>query len=284
MIARRGFALLTVLFTISLIGGLSAAVTASANRAIRSAQNRVAWERAYWRAYGCASRMHAAANAALDTINATRRLDAWRRLNEMASTSPALKGCDTTLEAAGTRIDVNSAPSEVLEHVVDAIGTSASATDLVEFVVSSRDSVPIVDVREVASRMRAELPPDSTLHLLEQLLSVDRGRISLATAPASVLAMVPGFTPEAAEALVTKRGSTGAIADLSELLPLLSSAARSELIARYPDAQRVTTTEPDAWTIRSVATDGVRTVPVELRWRLVRRAGNIEVADGRVVR
>lgn len=284
MKTRRGFALLTALWTISLIGSVSAAVMVVANTSIQSTENRVAWERAYWRAYGCARRMEAAANAALDTVEAARQMGAWRQLNESVVGASILEDCDATLEAAGTRIDVNSAPTEVLERVFETLGAGAGSQDLAVAVASARDSAPIVDLRELASHLPTVLLSDSSLNALRVLLSVERGRISLATAPAPVLATVPGFTREAADALVARRQANGPIRDLSELLALLSSAARSMLVDRYPDAQRATTTEPDAWIIRSVATDGTRSVPVELRWRLVHRGRSVEVTDGRVVR
>jgi DNA uptake protein ComE-like DNA-binding protein len=281
---RRGFALLTALWTISLIGSLSAAVIAVASTSIKSAENRIAWGRAYWRAYGCARRTEAAANAALDSIEATRQPGAWRQLNESIAGASLLEGCDATLEAAGTRVDVNSASNEMLERVFETLGAGVWSQDLAATVVSARDSEPIVDLRELAIDLPAEVSRDSLLHGLEVMLSVERGRISLATASAPVLATVPGFTRETADALVARRQANGPIRDLSDLLPLLSSAARSALVDEYRDAQRVTTTEPDAWMIRSVAIEGTRAVPVELRWRLVRRGRSVEVTDGWVVR
>jgi hypothetical protein len=284
MTMRRGFALLTALWTISLIGSLSAAVIAVASTSIASAENRVAWERAYWRAYGCARRAEAAANAALDSIEAARQLEAWRQLNESIAGAFILEGCDATLEAAGTRIDVNAASNEMLERVFETLGAGVWSHDLAVTVIIARDSAPIVDLRELASHLPSELQPDSLLPGLEMMLSVEPGRISLATASGPVLATIPGFTREAADALVARRQANGPIRDLSDLLPLLSSTARSALVERYPDAQRATTTEPEAWIIRSVAIEGTRAVPVELRWRLVRRGRSVGVTDGWVVR
>jgi hypothetical protein len=114
----------------------------------------------------------------------------------------------------------------------------------------------------------------------DSVLSVDRGRISLSTAPVSVLLALPGFTKEAAEAVVALRDAGTPLPSLLALLDVLSPSSRSSVLSRYSDVARIATTDPDAWILTVRASADSPLAPVLLRLRLQRAGRRAIVTDG----
>jgi hypothetical protein len=250
--------------------------------AIGAAANRVAWEHAYWRAAGCARRAVAAVDVALDDVGVVRQADAWRRIDDLVQGAPRIAGCDVVIEAAGSRIDVNHASAEAIERALASIGRPDWTSPMRDR-LARRNDEPIRDLGELAELAGAE-SRDSVLVTLDALFSIERGRVSLATAPLPVLAMVPGFREETANALVSHREMHGPISDLGQLLPLVSRTAAARLTERFPDAVRATTPDPEAWIVKSSSSAGVPTVAVEVTLRLVRSMHGVDVVAGTVSR
>jgi len=111
----------------------------------------------------------------------------------------------------------------------------------------------------------------------ERYLTVDPGRVSLATASIPVLRSVPGITRETAERIAELRDAGTPVASLLGVTTSISEESSQALAARYPDAVRVTTPDPDAWIIRSRVTRGMPAVDVLIEWRVVRNGPRCQV-------
>ena len=98
---------------------------------------------------------------------------------------------------------------------------------------------PLADIRELA-RVRGfeNLPP------FEAVLTAEPGRVSLATAPATVLLAVPGFTRETADRIVALQDAGTPVTDVTSLLGLVSRASADSMLAHFPEIARVTTPDP----------------------------------------
>jgi len=134
----------------------------------------------------------------------------------------------------------------------------------------------LADLRELA-RVRGFEEPGR----FDSVLTIEPGRVSLATASVPVLMAVPGITRETAEQIVELQHAGTPLASLLEITPVLSSRAASALEARYVDATRLTTADPDAWLVRVRAAHGFPSVAVQLEWRVIRTGRQCAVARTR---
>lgn len=304
--AHRGFALLTVLWVMVGLATLGVAASLAAREAVATARNRLTLSRAFWNAEDCLARLQAALAEAME--GAGTRQDpraAWSRIDAAAESSSLLAGvaCDVTLRAAGSTVDANTADRDQLVALFAAGGIARHTADsLADALLDWRDddnvarpfgaerawydsarrdpprNGPFGDARELVRVRGFERVPD-----LASIVDVEPGRISLAHAPAPVLASLPGFTGEAVERVLELRARGERIPDLLAFAGLLSRAGRDSLTARYADLVRVSTLEPDAWlaTIRTTAGEAppvtatieARFVRAGTRIALVRRRG-----------
>jgi len=124
---------------------------------------------------------------------------------------------------------------------------------------------PLADIRELA-RVRGF----EDIARFDTVLNTEPGRVSLATAPVTVLMALPGFTRETAERVAELHDAGTPLRDLLELPGLLSQTSRSALLARYADLARASTVDPDAWILTTRAAVGFPPSAVVLEWRLVR--------------
>ena len=292
---RRGFTLLTTLWVLTVASAMTLGFAAVGRRAIDAARNRVVMERARWNALGCVRRVQAAIDDALsgaESEDAAASL--WRELYRAIDASPLLAGCDITLEAAGARLDINAASAESMQRLITATDASLPADSMADALVDWRDSDDVAldkgaerDWYVEAQRTPPRNASFQSSHELgyvrgfeesaavESLVTTEPGRVSLANAPLPVLESVTGVSSELAERVMERR-SSGARVDLADLTGSISDAAAAELVARYPDAARLTTPDPDGWllTVRGAADSPDLTSP--MLWRFVR--------DGRWVR
>ena len=304
MRSRRGFALITTLWVISVAAVTATVGTLAGRNAVNSARNRTLLERAHWGAFACASRVRASIDERLDRgedfSDAAR---VWRVLDR--EVQPLAAGvsskCEISLEAAGTRFDVNAATDEMIGNLLRELGyEEGSAAAMVDALGDWRDSdsVPRSSGAEEQWYTSTRRDPPRNADIVDaaeirrirgfedwarfdSVLALDKGRISLATAPVKVLAALPGFTEEAAEVVVALRDAGTPLPTLLSLLGLVSTASRESLLARYPDIARLTTTDPDAWllTIRARGEDAAPTA--EVRLRLQRVGKRAVVTEGR---
>ncbi len=89
------------------------------------------------------------------------------------------------------------------------------------------------------------------------------GTIDLATAPAEVLAALPGMSAEAVATVVDRRALGLAIRNGDELLEVLSPGARTTLLDSYPEFLRAVTFAPTE--LVAVVEGGVRETPIVSR-------------------
>lgn len=297
MTTRRGFAMLTTLWVMSVAAIIAMAAAVIGRNAVSAGSHRVEMERARWIAAGCARRAEATIDQMLrDAVSAAEAAVVWRTLDRAIASSATIgPECHVVLDAAGTRLDVNWASAEMLTTLFALTGGSDEASSMSDAVVTWRDTTPSVaaaarawyaDQHRFAPRSGpiadvAELRRIRGLELggeWEQYLSVDPGRVSLATAPVAVLQSVPGITREAAERIVELHDAGTPIADLLEVTGSISEASTQALVARYPDAVRATTPDPDAWIIRSRVTRGSPAIDVLVEWRVIRTGRRCQVA------
>src|SRR6185437_12411987 len=132
------------------------------------------------------------------------------------------------------------------------------------------------DMREVASILGFE-----NARVVDSVLAVDQGRVSLATASVPVLMAVPGVTRETAERIVALRSAGTPPGDLTAVVGSISEASAAALAERFPDAERLTTPNPDAWLVQVHVTRGRPSVSVSLVWRIIRLGRRCAVAETR---
>lgn len=295
--------MITVLWVMTVAGVMATAAALAGRNTVHATRNRVQLERAFWAASGCA----ALAQAAIDDrlAEATSYEDAgriWRRLDRavLPVTLPDPDACTVLLEAAGTRLDVNASSDEIIANLLHAMGYGGNAESLVDALADWRDSdtvarpfgaerdwyiaaqrhpprdAPLADIRELA-RVRGF----ESLAPFDTLLTVESGRISLATAPVTVLMSVPGFTRETAELIVAMRDAGTPVNDVISMLGGLSRTSADGLLSRYADVVRLTTPDPDAWLLTVHAQVGQPRSVVTLTRRLVRSGRRAVVVQTR---
>jgi hypothetical protein len=266
--------------------------------AVLAGSSRVELERARWLALGCERRAVAAIDVVLReaATDAEAALD-WRTLPAQIAASPLLVACDLRAEAAGTKLDVNTASDEMIDALLTATNAPLDNSSLVDALDDWRDSDdvvraggaerawyesqgrpaprngPLADVRELA-RVRGF----ENLTAIDTLFTTDPGRISLATAPVGVLMAVPGITRETADAIVARQIAGLPLENLLDIVGSISDASAETLATRFPDAARVTTADPDAWLLTVRLTRGRPAVTAMLTWRVIRVGRRCAVA------
>jgi type II secretory pathway component PulK len=271
--------MLTTLWILTVASVIAMSGALVGRDAIGAGRNRVAAQRAYWRAEGCIARARAAADAALSSAaSAADARNVWRRLSTTLAASPLLSACDVRLEAAGTRLDLNAASTDMLTRVLAAAGDVDDPARLAAEIVRARDSAAFADVNDLR-----RVPTAGATSRFDSLLSVDAGRISLATAPSPVLLAIPGMTPQSAAAVIAARSDSTPLRSLTDILPRLSLSAAESLVAVFPEAERVSTADPDAWLVRSRWRLGLPVITVDVSRRFTRGANGVVATSARIV-
>lgn len=292
--ARRGFALLAVLWVIVAVSAVSLTSSLLAREGIAAARNRGSATTAMWQAHDCLERVRAAIADALlrDDPTGMHRSSPWLVIDSVVRVSPFLDRtrCRVESRAAGSSLDVNTADAEMLRAAFRATGVTSSRVDsLVDALLDWRDSddiprssgaerswyesagrVPprnasLASAREIALVRGFEMEPR-----LHAILDVEPGRIVLARAPLPVIAALPGIADEALARLDERRMRGAPVGDLMALAGELSPEGRALMLGRYAELARLTSGEPEAWVITSRARDAASPVTAMLEVRLVR--------------
>jgi general secretion pathway protein K len=297
---RTGFAMLSVLWAVVVVGTLVVAVSLAGRDAFDAGRNRVNATRAFWHANDCAERARLVIDDALSRADQLPPRT-WRKLDGVVLSSPASVGsdCEVRLEATGTRLDVNSATTDELVRLFTAVGR-ADADAVADAIDDWRDSDddPRMNGAEASwyAAQRRPLPRNGPIADDEELsrirgledgaalrvLSVEVGPISIATALPPVLLAVPGFTDEAVAAVVAARARGEQIDDLLAFVSSLSSAARDSLVSNYQEISRRTTLDPEAWILTASGWSGHPAVFSHVELRLVRTNRRAVVVRRRV--
>jgi general secretion pathway protein K len=298
---RRGFVMLTTLWIITSAAVIAMGAALVARHGVVEGSARVWLRRARWTALGCERRALAAVDLVLrDAPTDEDAASTWRMLARRAGGSSLLAGCEVQFEAAGTRLDVNAATGEMLAGLFDALGLGDESPALVDALQDwiDPDDEPRANGAERAWYEAAgRFPPRNgsladarelrrvrgfdQLRGLDTVLATTAGRVSLATASVPVLVTVPGITRETADQIFALQQAGTPLRDLVDVAPLVSRRSAALLEARYADALRASTPNPDAWLVRVRAANGTPAVSVQLEWRLVRSGRRAVVAETR---
>ncbi len=284
--------MITMLWVMAVAAVVVATGALAGRLAVHASRNRSELERAYWMAFGCASRARAGIDALLrDGTTDDAATAVWRTLDRRVTHAMTFgRACEVQLEALGTRLDANTASDEMVVRLLFALGVPEARThEMVDALADWKDSddvargsgaerswyvaehreqprnAPIADVRELAHVRGFERISD-----FDTLFGVDEGRVSLATAPVSVLMSIPGVTRETAETIAQLRQRGEPVGDLLAVTGLVSSTSAESLSARYADAAHVSTAAPDGWILTVRASSGFPPNTATLTMRLVR--------------
>jgi general secretion pathway protein K len=303
--ARRGFALLAVLWVIVGLSALALGVSLAARNAIASAHNRTDITRATWRASECIERARGAIGELLAAPPERdgRGLSGWSALDVAVPASPMVTSakCDVRLHVTSDRIDINHADAEMLGTALRELGVKVPTCDsMVDALLDWRDAdeVPrplgaerawyvahgrfaprdgaFEDVRELA-RVRGF----EEMRGLDSIFGVETGRVALAHAPLSVIAALPGLGGEAKARIAEERTRGVRPEDLTAIAAQLSPDARRLMLSRYADLVHSATIEPDAWIVQGRATVGSPAVTVIVEVKLVRAGDRAAIVRSR---
>lgn len=273
---RRGFLLLTVLWTVSVASVVAIDVALTGRSGVSAAHNRIAIERAAWTAHGCIATALAAISAELHAAASDETLrTTWQNLSLAVQLESRAADCDEIrLESVGARLDIRQASTAQLASLLRIAGDADYAESLAEMIVARRilHRTGLEGVPELAKR------PE-----LLELLDIGSGPIDLSHAPLPVLAGVTGFTETTAATIVHLRGMGRELRDLRSLLGQLPHNDAAWLTIHLADAQAMVTSEPRHWRLSAVATSGRPKIRRTEEWILGRSRRNL-VPQSRMVR
>ncbi|MEO8623805.1 MAG: hypothetical protein ABI625_22180 [bacterium] len=276
MRSREGFALVAILWVLTVASVLGAGAALQGREAYNVSRNRLNAERAYWVAEGCVAEVLASADGILASSTEVQQPRVWRTIDvSIDSATVALSSeCEVGMRAMGSRIDVNGASETLLrKYFVEAVGSTEGGA-MSDALLDWRDAD--VDVRsagaeeawymtnERPSPRNAAFAAEGELQLVRGLesrpeltahLTVNSSLICLATAPAPVLAALPGFTEEVVERVLADRAAGRPMIELRDLMTGVSRAAAESLVVHFSELSILTTLEPRGWelTVRAVA-------------------------------
>jgi len=263
--SRRGFALLAVLWVLTALSVLGGVALAVARTGSQTTRNRILLARAGWAREACVEILLAryAQNPIVRTVDS---VDLGRGT-----------WCRATLEDPGAKLNLNLADREALRTVLSAVRGRLSADSLADALLDWRDpdsvarpyrleaaanrNGPLADVAELAYVRGFD---SSLVDRLGQFLTPrGSGVINLNAAPPEVLATLPGMADEVVLVLLGRRASGQPIHSADQLVALLSTSARSVLLAAYPEFVRAATFAPAQLVAR--VEGGVRATPIVAR-------------------
>ena len=99
----------------------------------------------------------------------------------------------------------------------------------------------------------------------------------LTTAPAPVLAALPGFTNDAVAQVLADRAAGVWFGDLNVLRGRLPQAAAESLLVHFQELSVITTADPEGWILTVTATSGRPAIAATAELRLDRYANRTVV-------
>ena len=298
--------MITILWVMVIASVVGLAGVLAGRTSVSAARNRVQSERALWTALGCARRAQSDID---DLLRQGTSIDEhaliWRTLERRLRILPlsSMQPCDVRLEAAGTKLDVNTASEDMVTSLLYGLGVSNGvAAEMAAALADWRDADsverpngaehhwyarairatprngPLADVKELALVRGFD-----QLSLRDAVFTAEPGRISLAHASVEVLLAVPGFTREAADLIASLASAGTPVRDASVVIGHLTPQSAAALMQNYPKIVRVTTGDPDAWLLEVRVSNGEPATTVTLRWRLIRAGRHCVVVHSRTV-
>jgi len=255
---EAGYVLLAVLWISIGIAGLTLLISAAARDAIAPSRNRIALAAASWSAADCVAHARVVLADALerDAPHTGAMARAWDRVDRALETPRGELGCALEARAVGARVDVNASDEPTLARLLRYAGMPAARADSAALAIASHE--PYVDLRELHV-----VPGLESATVLDSVLDVEPGPISLNHAPGVVLALLPGFTEETVRRVLEARAQDAPISTFHDLSQFLSPDDPGAS-ARIPG---LVVFQPVAWVIRARASAGlpVATAVVEVR-------------------
>ncbi|HWH04757.1 MAG TPA: hypothetical protein VN674_13775 [Gemmatimonadales bacterium] len=215
MSARRGFALLAVLWVITALAAIVGLGVGATRLGQYGADNRIQLERGRWAAEACLSIVEArwVAHRLADTAT----IDLGRTT-----------ACKWRLNDPTARLNVNTAPVGVLAAAVRAAGIAPADVDSL---VAHRPYQDTAQVRAVLGADTALLP----------LLTVDGpGAVNLNRAAPVVLSALPGIGAEAVERVMEYTRLGRPLTSLDEVVSV-TPGGREELLVHYAELSSLIT-------------------------------------------
>jgi type II secretory pathway component PulK len=303
VVEDSGFALIAVLWVVVATAAIATAANVAAREGVASARNRVDLISAFWSAENCAERARAAmSEALLNVADGSAGSPGWRRLDEVVARSPLLsvESCEVEVEAAGARLDLNAADAETVRRLLTGIVGPAAGDSLADALSDwkDEDSIPrpMGAEREWYTAAGRHPPRNAPLESLgelrrirgwehqlglEELVSIEPGRIALSHASPAVLAALPGFTPEMIARAIELRSADVPIFDLQSFIAGLSPSGRTAGYRALEDLMRTAAVEPDAWILRARGRSGDPAVTQVVELRLARDDRRIAIVRRR---
>jgi len=299
---RRGIALLTVLWVLSVAGAIALTADSGGRDGLDAARHRVARTRAAWEAQGCAALALSQADALYRGADeGPDRTRVWLDLSqgELLSARAEYPDCEPTLESAGARFAINFAtgdeiraflgaavPPREVSGVADAVEDWLDEDDIVrgtgaEYAwYSARDRSP---PRNGAFRAPEELLSVRGLEervALAYLVSTDPAPIDILHARPEVLLTVPGFTNGLVSAIISRRAEGWRPTSLRDLSSIVDAGAAATFESRFVEAARATALEPSAWILTATVRSEHGLAERSEEWRVARRRSGL-VVEGR---
>ena len=270
---ESGYALLAVLWVCIGITGLALLVSTSARAAIGASHNRIAYIEASWQAEACLAQAQAVVvSLAGDSTRMGR--EAWSRLDETlrAATGARTFPCRMTIRAVGSRLDVNAAEAVILGRLFRELGMRPGQADSVATRVNA--GKPYTSLRQLRL-----VPGLDSLAALDSVLDVEQGPSAINQAPAMVLALLPGFTPELADQVIEGRRRHEPITNFMDLYRGLSPDARDTLERGSTRLMGTALIDPVSWIVTIRSSQGRPAVTTVLEARVT--ASNARSSVGR---
>jgi DNA uptake protein ComE-like DNA-binding protein len=261
------------------IGALTFLTSAAAREAIATSRNRVALTQASWTAQACVADLRAVLSDSLlaqaPTVGGSA-LGVWNRADRIVGArSGEASPCELTLRAVGSRVDVNTANPQTLARLLHGIGLSQGKADSATTALTAQR--PFVNARQI----RLVRGLDHAPARLDSVLDVEPGAIALNQAPPEVLALLPGVTPEAIDAILEVRRRGASINTFHELSEMLSPSARAAFDGAFPQLVSVVLLAPTAWIVTARSSTGVPAVTAVVEVRLARGGSGTAVVRRR---
>lgn len=281
---RRGFSLLTVLWTVTLLSLVSGAVLAGARTGGAATRNRLYLTRSGWAREACLEILKGdyaeqqKLPAPNDSISLGR--DTW---------------CRVTMEDPGARLHLNHASPSQLRALMGVDSVVAAVLDWRDDDHDARNHGAEDDWYRARGRRQARdsgfadprelayvkgVSPEDYRRLHPLLTTRGTGAINLNAAPRSVLRTIPALSSEAINMLLFRRERAQPVTSPEHLAAILSPNARERLLQDYAGflsrvsfKPRVLVAHVEGWVSRSPvrARMVVELVPMGRRLAVVRR-------------
>jgi hypothetical protein len=281
-VGRDGYVLLGVLWLTTGITGVGVLLAAAAHQGVSSARNRTALIEAGWTAEACLARAFGASQAALHAAARDPHIDGsavWNRLEEAvgASSVPLPEGCRLSMRAVGSRLDLNSVEPTVIAWVLRNSEVPTERADSVAaLIVEQRSLRPFRHPGELDRLLAA---PEG--EVLQKLVDVEPGPLSVNHLAEPILTTLPGLTAETAGRVVLHRSRGEVLTTFLEMGDQVSHSSREALVRAIPRLANVVTFAPPAWVFEADVEAGAPAVRVRTELHLARTGARVVVARRR---